>query len=529
MKEYIQLIKQLDTTNKTNQKKKLIQDYLVRENGSQDAVWAVYFLLGEKLKGIPFRRKDLKDIFCKVHGLSDEFYTENRSFVGDSSETMALLAHKNTKLIRQSIPNFIKKRLLLLDKNNVEKSETILKELWESYDFYTLFVIHKMLSGGLRIGVSKNLVIKAMAELYEIDEDILQQRFIQAFDPWQTNFDELIAKASDTEKLSQPYPFYLASPLSSPEATLENLEDWRAEWKWDGIRVQLIKRENEIYLWSRGGEIINESFPDIIAAAETLEQSFVLDGELLIIKDHDIQDFNSLQKRLRRKTVSKKMLLDLPANILVYDLLEIEGKDLRSTPLKHRLDQLEKFSRHFSFQISKPLPFSNLHDLKHLREQAREFNTEGLMLKRLDSVYRSGRKTGDWWKWKADPFSLDLVLTYAQAGSGRRSGLHTDYTFAIWDKDKSQLITLTKAYSGLTDQELNKFDQWIKSNTLERFGPVRRVKPNHVFEIHFEGIAPSSRHNSGLALRFPRIHRYRDDKTIEEANTLDDAEKLLEL
>lgn len=518
----------IDSTTKTSLKVAAIISYLESSVSDEDKLLAIYYLLGEKLKIPKFKRSDLKQLFCAHYGYSDEFYTENRSYVGDSAEAMALLAKGGRAKPRYTLSSFVHKVLMELD---ASKPTTINKlvSFWDKYDTDTLFVIHKLITGGFRIGLSKNLLIRALSRYSGVEEDILHQRLMSGLDLAKTTFSELLSQGDKQEIASMPYPFYLASPVTNPSETFTDTSSWLAEWKWDGIRIQIIKRGEEIFLWSRGGELINESFPDIIEMLVGVTDSFVLDGELLVIKEEEVQEFNSLQTRLRRKKVTKKMQEDLPANVIVYDLLELNGTDLRDEPLSHRRDKLEELVETLPFILSKKLDVGSFEELEFLRDSAREMRAEGLMLKRLNSTYKRGRKVGDWWKWKVDPFSLDLILTYAQAGAGRRSGLHTDYTFGIWDDEKKEIVTLTKAYSGLTDKELETYDRWIRSNTIEKYGPVRRVKPLKVFEVHFEGIAESKRHNSGLALRFPRIHRVREDKKLEEANTLSDAEKLLDI
>lgn len=528
MRNFIELIKSIESTTKTNSKLEHLIDYFERAKLDRDKLWAIYILLGNKLSIPMFKRTHLKKLFCEYYNYSDEFFTENRSYVGDSAETMALLATAGNSTPRHSLTSFIENHLMKLD-HTKKTSQNKFKDYWDRYDVDSIFVIHKLITGGLRIGLSKNLLIRALARYSELPEDILHQRLMGSLNPFDVELDNILGGVEDGEEDSTAYPFYLASPVTKPKETFSDPLMWRAEWKWDGIRVQVIKRGEKIFLWSRGGEIINDSFPDIISMLEGIESSFVLDGELLIIKNNEVQDFNSLQTRLRRKTVSKKLQEQLPANIMVYDLLELEGRELREESFDERLRLLDSISDDIPFQISPQLQFKTFSDLVAYRNSSREMKAEGLMIKNRLSTYKRGRKVGDWWKWKVDPFTLDLILTYAQAGSGRRSGLHTDYTFGIWNHEKKEIVTLTKAYSGLTDKELEKYDHWIKRNTLERYGPVRKLTPEKVFEVHFEGISASKRHNSGLALRFPRIHRVREDKNLDEANTLADAEKLLEL
>ena len=348
--------------------------------------------------------------------------------------------------------------------------------------------------------------------------------------PQTTTFDELILNPNPEDQISQPYPFFLAYALEDDFQEKEAVENWHIEHKWDGMRAQLIVREDKHFLWSRGEELITDKFPELACLADHLPNGTVVDGELLPYKDEQIGDFNALQKRIGRKTVSQKLQKDIPIVIMLYDLLEWEGKDVRALPLAERQDLLAKLyhqvkADNVPLLLSEVLHFSSWEEVALEREKAKEKRSEGLMLKHRDSPYAVGRKKGTWWKWKSDPKTIDAVLTYAMRGHGRRTNLYTDYTFGLWQEDT--LITFAKAYSGLTDAEIKKVDHFVKQNTLDRFGPVRQVKPELVFEIAFEGIAASPRHKSGVAVRFPRILRWRHDKKITDANSLEDLKQLL--
>jgi DNA ligase-1 len=346
----------------------------------------------------------------------------------------------------------------------------------------------------------------------------------------------LVLKEKQGDSLSKPYPFYLAYALEAEPENLGATDLWLAEHKWDGIRAQLIFRNGELFIWSRGEELVTDKYPEFSALQEYIPDGTVMDGEILPFPNDSIGTFNDLQKRIGRKTVSKSLLKKVPVILKAYDLLEWEGEDIRELPFIQRREKLEALlgplteNKNLPIALSMTMNFDTWEEYAQERKLSREKKSEGLMLKRKDSPYLVGRKKGDWWKWKVDPLTIDAVLTYAMRGHGRRSNLFTDYTFALWDESvdgKRELVTFAKAYSGLTDEEFRKVDAWIKKNTLERFGPVRSVTPHHVFEIAFEGIAASGRHKSGVATRFPRIHRWRTDKTIDEANTLDDLKKLI--
>ena len=345
----------------------------------------------------------------------------------------------------------------------------------------------------------------------------------------EVNFEDLIQGTNINPDNSKPYPFCLAYPLEKKPEELGEVEEWQVEYKWDGIRGQFIKRNGEVFIWSRGEELVNAQFPELVAAFEKMEGNFVLDGEILAVADQEVLNFNELQKRLNRKTISAKMMKEIPINTFVYDILEYESEDLREKPLVERrllLEKLIESSELENIKISEVIIAKSWEELADVREKSRENNSEGLMLKQKNSHYHSGRKKGDWWKWKVDALTIDAVLIYAQKGSGRRSGFYTDYTFAV--KKEDQLVTIAKAYSGLTDKEIMEVSRFVTKNSIEKFGPVRTVKAELVFEIAFEGIGFSNRHKSGVALRFPRILRWRKDKTVKDIDDIEEVKKLIQ-
>ena len=389
------------------------------------------------------------------------------------------------------------------------------------------FVFSKLITGGFRIGVSQQLMVKALAKHADVKENVIAHRLMGNWSPAFSNFQELVL-SEDTLDLSRPYPFYLAYALEGDVSALGAIEDWQAEWKWDGIRGQAIVRETELFIWSRGEELVTDKYPEFAVLRDLLPDGTVIDGEILPFLNEQPLPFNKLQTRIGRKVLNPKLLREVPVAFVAYDLLEWQSEDVRNWPLTKRRDQLAKICATSSavLKLSPTITVESWEDLGRERARARELFSEGIMLKRKNSIYRDGRRRGDWWKWKIDPFTIDAVMIYAMSGHGRRANLYTDYTFAVW-KD-GHLVPFTKAYSGLTDEEIRAVDRWVKQNTVEKFGPVRSVKPQLVFEIAFEGIAKSTRHKAGVALRFPRIHRWRKDKPIEDANTLDDLMKLLE-
>ena len=348
------------------------------------------------------------------------------------------------------------------------------------------------------------------------------------WDPEQISLQELLHPENKEEDYSKPYPFFLAHPIETEFLESSTVSEWIAEWKWDGIRGQLIRRGQQSFIWSRGEELVNDKFPEILEFLDQLPDRTVLDGELLAYQNGTLLPFSLLQTRIGRKTVSKKILQEAPVTFMAFDLLEWEGKDLRNEPLSERkalLEELTLRANHPKFKLSEMLLFDSWEELARVRDNARDLQTEGLMLKKKDSIYETGRKRGAWWKWKLDPLHIDGVLIYAQKGHGKRADLFTDYTFGVWDGEV--LVSFAKAYSGLTNAEIREVDAYVKKNTKEKFGPVRTVTPGLVFEIAFEGIQASPRHKSGVALRFPRIARWRKDKTIAQANTLADLKALL--
>jgi len=372
------------------------------------------------------------------------------------------------------------------------------------------------------------MLINAIARYSGIDASIITHSIMGNWQVDTTDFEALIrGHATDTDA-SRPYPFCLAYPLEKIVEELGERKDWQAEYKWDGIRGQFIRRNGDVFIWSRGEELVSPQFPEIVTALEKMQGSFVLDGEILPVRDGAVLNFSELQKRLNRKNISKKMLEDIPVKVFVYDIFEKEGTDIRNLPLVERRALLEETVNENNqpvFTLSPVIETADWESLHNIRAQARQVNAEGLMLKHKGSPYHAGRKKGDWWKWKIEPFSIDAVLVYAQRGAGRRSGHYTDYTFAV--KDGDSLVTIAKAYSGLTDKEIAEVSRFVNKNAIEKFGPVRTVKPELVFEITFEGIGFSNRHKSGVALRFPRILRWRRDKTVAEIDTLDTVKKLI--
>lgn len=528
MRRFASLIESLDTTNKTNKKVDELAKYF-KEVSKKDALWTVA-LLSHRRPSRPVKTTLMRTWAAEQAGLPLWLFEESYHIVGDLAETIALLVQKEGRGVPSSLTEYIEKIIELKSQTDKEKKEYILSQ-WKSLNYFERFVFNKILTGGFRIGVSQKLMTRALSKAVHIDKTILAHRLMGQWTPQTTSFERLILHPNPEDQISQPYPFFLAHPIEEDLFfKKENAQQWHIEHKWDGMRAQLILRKGSHFLWSRGEELITDKFPELEVLKNLLPEGTVIDGELIPYKNGLIGNFKDLQKRIGRKVVSKKLREDIPIVLMAYDLLELNCQDLREKPLWERQEKLAALLKELKptdcpLLLSKIYQFKNWEGVRLERELANEKRSEGLMVKHKESSYGVGRKKGSWWKWKSDPKSIDAVLTYAMRGHGRRTNLYTDYTFALWDN--GELVTFAKAYSGLTDAEIKKLDQFVKQNTLDRFGPVRQVKPKLVFEIVFEGIAPSTRHKSGIAVRFPRISRWRHDKKIEEANSLDDLKALL--
>jgi len=528
MKDFAALFESLDRTTSTNAKLAALTEYFQRAR-PEDAAWAVYFLTGRRLKRL-VNTRELREWTAEASGLALWLIEESYEHVGDLAETMhLLLPPASTKPEARSLAELIESTIKPLGGLDDADRKNQVQDLWTRFDGSERFLINKLLTGGFRVGVSKRLVTRALATVAGVDSSLVAHRLMGKWTPDGEFFERLIADETDLDfEQSTPYPFFLASPLEAEPDSLGEPDDWQAEWKWDGIRAQLIRRGGQTWIWSRGEERMDGRFPELEAAAEALPDGTVLDGEIMAWRDGCPLPFSLLQTRIGRKKPGKVTLDKAPVALLAYDCLEFEGRDLRQQPLHGRLEAMTRALAEADKPIERSprIEFKDWSALPEQRDRSRELRVEGLMLKRLSSPYRVGRKRGDWWKWKVEPYTFDGVLLYAQPGHGRRSNLFTDYTFAV--HHDGDLVPVAKAYSGLTQKEIDRLDRWIRSNTRERFGPVRSVEPTHVFELAFEGIAPSPRHKSGIAMRFPRIHRWREDLSVADADSLADLKRLLE-
>jgi DNA ligase-1 len=564
MKAFAQLFNELDASTATGAKVEALKRYFAAASPA-DAAWAVYYLAGGKPRQV-VPTALLRALACQRAGIAPWLFEESYQAVGDLAETIALVLPPASALSDVGLAEWVEQRLLPLRGTEPIVQAERIAGYWDELDTTGRFLLTKLIGGGFRVGVSKLLVQRALAELAVLDAKLVAQRMMGYTDakqmPDAARYAALLTTdAGGPADAGQPYPFFLSHPLDATldafDARLGPPTDWFVEWKYDGIRAQLVKRAGSVWIWSRGEELVTERFPEIVVQAQRLPDGSVLDGEIVAWKDGALAPFGLLQQRIARKTLTPRVLADAPVAFIAYDLLEWAGVDLRAEPQAVRRTMLETALREASgLQLSPIERRASWAELASLRESSRERGVEGFMLKHRDARYGIGRRKqedlagGTWWKWKIEPFSVDGVLVYAQAGHGRRASVYTDYTFAVWNRTPLdaaeaqaavdaiarraspepgalQLIAFAKAYSGLTDEEFRRVDRVIRASTLEKFGPVRSVRPSLVFELGFEGINRSPRHKSGIAVRFPRMLRIRDDKPLHEADTLQTLEALL--
>ena len=540
LNNFSKLFEELDSNNSINKKIEFLVKYF-KSNNNLNNIWTIYLLIGRRNKRF-ISGKLLREYYADIYKMPLWLINTCYAKVGDSAEVISLLlqdksSDKNinedislNELINQSLPN--------LNKLEENQKKLKIKYFWEKNRKENQLVFNKILTGTFRIGVSKGIVSKAISNMTGIDESIILHRLMGDFKPNEETYIFLInQKVAQKELAYKPYPFQLANTFDAKIKKKISIKQYQFESKWDGIRSQIIKRSSNISIWTRGEELVNKTFPELIKILSDFKNDFVLDGEILIWdeKKNCPKDFSLLQKRLGRKSPSRKIQKELPVIFIAYDLLEINGKDIRNNILSERRKILEKFflnsilknqnTKFKKIKITNLYQFNNWEEVEEAKNLARNNNTEGLVIKNKNSPYLPGRKKGNWWKYKIDPMQLDGVLIYARPGSGKRADLYTDYSFAIWENNK--LVKFANAYSGLNNEEIKELDKWIRKNTLERYGPVRSVKPELVFEISFDNIQLSKRHKSGIALRFPRITKWRKDKNIMDADNLENAMKMI--
>ena len=558
MRRFTKLFCELDQTTRTNEKVAALERYF-REVPARDAAWALQFLSGN----IPSRvvsTRNLWDWTAAESGHPQWLMEECYDAVGDLGETLALLFPDTGQGTSLSLAQLVEDRLLPLRHLSEVARRASLLETWRELNAEQRFVWNKLITGAFRVGVARTLVIRALANVARIDPAIMSHRVMGDWKPTTDDFKRLLSGEISTTETARPYPFFLASPIESKlkpgesvSDVLGDIREWQVEWKWDGIRAQLIRRGEETLIWSRGEEMVTDTFPEIAEAGAVLPNGTVLDGEIVAWENDRPLPFAHLQRRLGRKRAGDELRASFPVAFLAYDLLELNSEDLRVKPLLERRVRLEEVianamsegqtkpanrelflplfgdpeNKHqFPLRLSPLVEAASWEQLTALHHESRQRRVEGLMLKRQSSEYGVGRQRGDWWKWKIDPYVIDAVLIYAQRGQGRRASLYTDYTFGVWEG--SELVPVAKAYSGLSDDEIRQVDAFVRDNTTEKHGPVRIVRPQLVFELAFEGIQESTRHKGGLAVRFPRMSRWRRDKKPEEADTLENLRKLFQ-
>ena len=555
MKNFCDLYWRLDSTTKTNEKILALEKYFAVAEPA-DAIWAIYFLAGNRIKRL-VGTKLLREWAIEKADIAAWLFEECYDRVGDLAETISLILaatqeepSTNSGLTDVTLKTLIEEHLMPLREMEAEQQKEIVVELWRQFDQRQLFVLGKLMMGGFRVGVSKRLVIRALAKHTKIDAATITHRLMGHWEPTAEYYQTLVDPDENETAISKPYPFFLANPLKDEPASLGEVDEWIAEWKWDGIRAQVIRREGETFIWSRGEDLVTDQFPEVANAASELPDGTVLDGEILGWSEAESRplEFSQLQRRLGRKKLGKKLLTEVPVVLLAFDLIESAGEDIRTLPIEERQKRLQNLITKLEPEHNEPSglfdgsskdttkanterpairlppcvsdkPTADWQTFATARESSKQLRAEGLMLKRRGSSYQVNRPVGDWWKWKVDPYTIDAVLIYAQRGHGRRASLYTDFTFAVWKED--QLVPFAKAYSGLTDAELRKVDAFVRKNTNEKFGPVRSVTPELVFELAFENIQRSTRHKSGIAVRFPRISRWRHDKKPADADKLE--------
>ena len=526
MKKFADLYAALDRTTRTGEKVQHLARYL-SEAPPADAAWAVYFLIGRKPRQAVSARK-LTDWAIELAGIPEWLFGESYDAVGDLAEAISLLVPPSAASSDRPLSEWVEQWLSPLQDMDEASQRRAVLQAWAEMDTPQLFVWNKLVTGAFRVGVSRQLVVRALAQVSKLDAKTVAHRLMGDWLPTPEFYLSLISVEKRDEDLSRPYPFFLAHMLPGSPDELGDIVEWQAEWKWDGIRAQIIRRAGKVFVWSRGEELVTDSYPELKTAGELLPEGTVLDGEILPWNADAPLPFAELQRRIGRKTLGRKLLEEVPVVLMAYDVLELGGKDVRQLPLSARRDKLEEIitaAASAAFKISPVIHAESWEELTRLRTESRTRRVEGIMLKRRGSPYQVGRQRGDWWKWKIQPYTIDAVLIYAQPGNGKRASLFTDYTFGVWHEGK--LVPVAKAYSGLTDAEIRQVDAFVRRNTVEKFGPVRTVKPELVFELAFEAISPSARHKSGVAVRFPRILNWRTDKRPEDADSLAALQSLL--
>ncbi|MDX2309321.1 MAG: cisplatin damage response ATP-dependent DNA ligase [Hyphomicrobium sp.] len=520
MRAFALLLDSLSTTQSRTGKLRLLADYF-RAAPDPDRGWALAALTDGLTLRLALRRI-LSDLMADK--IDPVLFKLSRDYVGDTAETVALLwPDPRDSVAAPGVDEIV----TALTAAPPAMHGRLIGDALDRLDSRGRWALLKLIGGAPRVGVSARLAKTAIAELGGRDVGEIEEVWHALAPPYPELFRWIEGQGPRPDAQGMPVfrPLMLAHPIEDADWPGLAPPDFSAEWKWDGIRIQVSATPGDVKLFSRTGDDISASFPDIRSAFDRVRA--VADGELLVVRNGVVAPFNDLQQRLNRKTVSARLLREHPAHVRLYDLLFEGDEDLRGLPFHARRRRLEAWHERSAPPLSDTsalIPFGSFSDLESLWAGAREAGIEGLMLKRRDSPYLSGRPKGHWWKWKRAALTIDCVLMYAQRGSGKRSSLYSDYTFGVWRPraggEGLELVPVGKAYSGFTDEELARLDRFIRAHTVDTFGPVRAVAPKLVLEIAFDAVQPSTRHKSGVAMRFPRIHRIRWDKPAHEADTL---------
>lgn len=527
MQRFTQMYFELDATNRTSDKMRILRDYFATVP-AKDAAWALLLFSGQKLMRATSTRL-LRDWVSEETGYPGWLVAESYDAVGDLSETLALLLPDRGEGTKRPLHELVEQFLLPLRRLPDMARKDLIVQAWRELNMRQRFIYHKFVSGAFRVGVSRQLITRALAEMSGLPASVIASRLAGGVEPTEEFYLRLLAPDDGEVQDHRPYPFFLAHPLEGSLEGLGSLNDWQIEWKWDGIRSQLIHRRDRCIVYSRGEENISDAFPEIQEMAAELPDGTVLDGEVLAWEDERPLPFSLLQRRINRKREEPRLFSEIPVIFMAYDVLELNGQDSRERPLVERRAELEalvgRMGPHARLRLSPLISAHSWEEIERLRQESRSLAVEGVMIKRKASIYGVARPRGDWWKYKVDPHQVDAVLVAAQPGNGKRANLFTDYTFSVWRG--SELVPIAKAYSGLTDAEIREVDRFVRRNTLEKHGPVRIVKPELVFELAFERVQESKRHKAGMALRFPRISRWRRDKRPGDADTVEVLQGLL--
>ena len=526
MKKFAKLFFDLEQTEQTGEKVDLMLHYF-RSVSDEDKLWMIALFTGRRPKRVASSALQ-REWATELAGIPIWLFDECYGAVGDLSETISLLLPDPVSLEDHSLAHWINYIIALEGRSEDERKESTVNA-WNVLSKQERFIFNKIISSTFRVTISQNLVVRALSLLTGMNSAGIMSRIMGKWNAENISLDELLGNGQDeSSDISVPYPFLSAHPLEGKPESIGDPKEWVAEWKWDGIRVQIIKRGDLMFIWSKGEELLTGKFPEFNILQTNLPDGIVLDGEILPYANEKILSFGVLQNRIGKKNLNGKILSEAPVVFFAYDILEYNGEDIREKTLIDRRDILNKLIREVDLPVlhfSKEIEFSEWEELNLLCSKSRDYSAEGLMLKRKDSSYKEDTENPNWHKWKTDPLTAHAVLIYAQTGTGKRANLYSEYTFGVW-KD-GQLVSFTKANSGLSDKEVTEIDKWVRENAIEKFGPVRTVKPTLVFEIGFEGIQASNRHKSGIVLRAPHILRWRMDKKIDEADTLETLKGIL--